>query len=226
MQRSPLTCSGFLLLTLLAAGIAACAAPRLVPLAPAGDAPREGVAIRTAGLALTALPAPWPGSPADLARSVTPILLHLANEGEAAVFVRFEDFLLLDSGRREYRALSPLEVVTILYGSAASRTEILPAIHRHPFLFHGYLSDPFFYPYDPYHPYYAQAPYAWPPGRDIIRLALREGRVVPGHRVEGFLLFQHAAAGTAPFTLSWAPRNPETGGTIATLSLPLGLSAT
>lgn len=225
MQQSLLARPGFPLLALLAAGLAACAAPRLVPLAPAGDVPQEGVAVRTAGLALTALPIPWPGSPGDLARSVTPILLHLANEGEAAVLVRFEDFLLLDSGSREYRALSPMEVVSILYGSTPSRAEIVPAFHlqRHPFFFHGFLSDPFFYPYYTYYPYYAPAPYAWPPGRDILRSALREGRVLPGHRVEGFLFLQHAAAGTGPFTLSWVARDPETGGAIATLSLPLGL---
>ncbi|MCI0370801.1 MAG: hypothetical protein L0214_05355 [candidate division NC10 bacterium] len=223
MQRPSLSLFSFLLSALLAAGLAACATPRLVPLAPAGDDPQEGAAVRAAGLALRALPADWPGYPGDLARSVTPLLLALANEGGTPVIVRFEDFLLLDSGNREYRALSPLEVVTVLYGSSPSRSDILPAFHlrRHPFFFHGFLSDPFFY--YPYYPSYAPAPNAWPPGRDILRLALREGRVLPGHRVGGFLFFQHATAGAGPFTLSWVPRNPETGQALATLSLPLGL---
>jgi hypothetical protein len=183
---------------------------------------QDGVAVREAGVLLRALPAEWPGYPSDLARSVTPLLLALANEADASVLVRFEDFLLLDSRNRQYRVLSPLEVVTILYGTTPSRSDILPAshLHRHPFLFRGFLSDPFWYPY---YPSYAPAPYAWPPGRDILRLALREGRVLPGHRVEGFLFFQHAMAGTGPFTLSWVPRDPETGQTRATLSLPLGL---
>lgn len=223
MQRPSLSLSPLVLSSLLAAGLAACGTPRLVPLAPAGEPPQEGVAVRAAGLALRALPADWSGYPRDLPRSVTPLLLVLANEGGAPVLVRFEDFLLLDSGNREYRALSPLQVVTVLYGSAPSRSDILPAfhLHRHPLFFHGFLSDPFFYPY--YYPYYAPAPHAWPPGRDILRLALREGRVLPGHRVEGFLFFQHATAGAGPFTLSWNPRDPETGQALATLSLPLGL---
>lgn len=223
MQRPSLSLSPLVLSSLLAAGLAACGTPRLVPLAPAGEPPQEGVAVRAAGLALRALPADWSGYPGDLPRSVTPLLLVLANEGGAPVLVRFEDFLLLDSGNREYRALSPLQVVTVLYGSAPSRSDILPAfhLHRHPLFFHGFLSDPFFYPY--YYPYYAPAPYGWPPGRDILRLALREGRVLPGHRVEGFLFFQHATAGAGPFTLSWIPRDPETGQALATLSLPLGL---
>ncbi|MBI3080756.1 MAG: hypothetical protein HYY89_05200 [candidate division NC10 bacterium] len=229
MQRPSLSLSPLVLSSLLAAGLAACGTPRLVPLAPVGEAPQEGVAVRASGLALTSVPADWPGYPGDLPRSVTPLLLVLANEAGAPVLVRFEDFLLLDSGDREYRVLSPLEVVTVLYGSAPSRSDILPAfhLHRHPFFFHGLLSDPFFYPYSyPYHPYYpydAPAPYAWPPGRDILRLALREGRVLPGHRVEGFLFFQHATAGAGPFTLSWIPRDPETGQALATLRLPLGL---
>lgn len=225
MQR-PVLCLPFLVLSaLLAAGPAACATPRLVPLAAAGEAPQEGVSVRAAGVALTALPADWPGYPGDLARSVTPLLLALANEGAALVLVRFEDFLLLDSGNREYRVLSPLEVVSILYGLAPSRFDILPAfhLHRHPFFFHGFLADPFLYPDYPYWPYYGPSPYAWPPGRDILRLALREGRVLPGHRVEGFLFFQHATTGAGPFTLSWIPRDPETGRALATLSLPLGL---
>lgn len=223
MQRPSLSLSPLVLSSLLAAGLAACGTPRLVPLAPAGEPPQEGVAVRAAGLALRALPADWSGYPRDLPRSVTPLLLVLANEGGAPVLVRFEDFLLLDSGNREYRALSPLQVVTVLYGSAPSRSDILPAfhLHRHPLFFHGFLSDPFFYPY--YYPYYAPAPHAWPPGRDILRLALREGRVLPGHRVEGFLFFQHATAGAGPFTLSWIPRDPETGQALATLSLPLGI---
>jgi len=229
MQRPPPSLFSLVLSSLLAAGLAACGTPRLVPLAPAGEVPQEGVAVRAASLALTAVPAAWPGSPGDLARSVTPLLLVLANEGGAPVLVRFEDFLLLVGGNREYRVLSPLEVVTVLYGSALSRSDILPAfhLHRHPFFFRGFLSDPFFSPYSsPYHPFYqydAPAPYGTPPGRDILRLALREGRVLPGHRVEGFLFFQHATAGAGPFTLSWIPRDPETGQALATLSLPLGL---
>jgi len=219
MQRPPPSLFSLVLSSLLAAGLAACGTPRLVPLAPAGEVPQEGVAVRAASLALTAAPAAWPGYPGDLARSVTPLLLVLANEGGAPVLVRFEDFLLLDGGNREYRVLSPLEVVTVLYGSALSRSAILPAfhLHRHPFF------SPYSYPYHPNYPYDAPAPYGRPPGRDILRLALREGRVLPGHRVEGFLFFQHATAGAGPFTLSWIPRDPETGQAMATLSLPLGL---
>ncbi|MBI2080599.1 MAG: hypothetical protein HYT86_02565, partial [candidate division NC10 bacterium] len=113
---------------LLAAGLAACTTPYLVPLAPGGQVPPEGTVVRAAGLALTALPAAWPGYPQDLPRAVTPLSLIVANEGEAPAPVRFEDFLLLDGGMREYRALSPLEVVTILYGSAAlPRPVVVPA---------------------------------------------------------------------------------------------------
>lgn len=37
------------------------------------------------------------------------------------------------------------------------------------------------------------------------------------------LFFQYATAGAGAFTLSWIPRDPETGQALATLSLPLGL---
>lgn len=212
---------------LLAASLAACSTPHLVPLAPGGQVPPEGAVVRAAGLALTALPAAWPGYPQDLPRSVTPLPLIVANEGEAPAPVRFEDFLLLDGGMREYRPLSPLEVVTILTGSAEPPPPaVVPALHRfrHPFFFHGFFGDPFFHPYAPYYPYYyAPPPYAWPPGRDILRLALREGRVLSGHRVEGFLFFQHAAGGAGPFALSWMPREPATGRLLATLNLLLAL---
>lgn len=213
------------LASLLATSLAACSTPHLVPLAPGGQAPPEGAVVRAAGLALTALPAAWAGIPGDLPRSVTPLPLIVANEGEAPTSVRFEDFLLLDGGNREYRALTPLEVVTSLYGSAEPPPAVVPAFHRsgQPFFFHGFFADPFFHPFAPYYPYYAPAPYGWPPGRDILRLALREGRVLPGHRVEGFLFFQHAAGGAGPFTLSWTPREPATGRLLATLSLLLAL---
>jgi hypothetical protein len=82
---------------------------------------------------------------------------------------------------------------------------------------------PYYYPYyAPYYPYpyaYPYYPYGWPPatGYDLLTLGLREGRVLPGARVQGFLYLQQATQKGNQLTLSWTP--VTAGGTpLATLS--------
>jgi hypothetical protein len=73
-----------------------------------------------------------------------------------------------------------------------------------------------YYPYPYYDPYY---PYAWPraTGYDILTLGLREGRVLPGARVQGFLFLQQATQKGTLLTLSWTPVTAD-GKPLATLS--------
>ena len=68
---------------------------------------------------------------------------------------------------------------------------------------------------DPYYSY----PYGWPrlSAQNVLTLGLREGRLLPGASIQGFLYLQHATARGNLLTVSWTPR--LAGGTpLATLS--------
>ena len=51
----------------------------------------------------------------------------------------------------------------------------------------------------------------------MLTLALREGRLLAGASVEGFLFLQHATGRGAFLTVSWTPR-PANGGPFTALS--------
>jgi hypothetical protein len=76
---------------------------------------------------------------------------------------------------------------------------------------------PYYGPYgsgwysDPYYSYY---PYGWPQltTQNLLILAMREGRLLPGASIQGFLYFQQATARGTLLTVSWTPR--LAGGTV------------
>lgn len=212
--------------------LAGCAGPRLeVAAAPS----QPSVTLTDAGVHLIILPNTWRGSPGDLGRYYTPVEVKIENDRTDEIQVRYGDFLAVDEASNQYRAVPPAEVARALYGGRRWYRDPRWASPRWPsatarlFAFH----DPWWpYPYWPYRPWppfispyqpYPFAgpdyPYRWPraPAYDILTLGLREGRILPGARVEGFLYLQQATRKGNLLTLSWTPVG--TGGKpLATLS--------
>jgi hypothetical protein len=208
--RSPRLALGIGCLALLLAG---CAGPRLEF---AGAPGQPALSLVEAGLQLTLLPNTWNGYPTELPRYYTPIEVQIRNDRSEEIPIRYQDFLAVDDAQIQYRAVGPAEVVRALYGAAR------PGRRRDPLLAS---SGPWWFspgwpyrPWYPYGPYYPSGPppysydnYPWPQavGYDILARALREGPVLPGTRVEGFLYLQLATQRASTLTLSWTPKGPS-----------------
>lgn len=205
----------------LAALLAGCATPRLEFLGEPGLRDRT---LADAGLQLTLWPNTWTGYPSDLARYYTPIQVHIQNDRPDPIQVRYEDFLALDDAQTQYRAVAPAEVVRALFGRGVRSGD---AAGSPPLLaYHGP-----WWPYAPwpYRPWYPYGPYGWPwpysydyspwpqgTGYDILARALREGPLLAGAHVEGFLYLQLATRQASSLSLSWTPKAPD-GRPLATL---------
>ena len=201
---------------------AGCAGPRLEF---AGAPGQPAMSLVGAGLQLTLLPNTWDGYPTALGRYYTPIEVHIQNDRPEEIQIRYEDFLAVDDAQIQYRAVAPAEVVRAISGGAA-----MPDTRRLGLLLAS--SGPWWpspawpyrrwYPYGSYWPYgpspYYYDYYPWPQatGYDILARALREGPVLSGARVEGFLYLQLATQRASTLTLSWTPKGPS-GQPLATL---------
>jgi hypothetical protein len=221
------------------AALTACAGPRLevaaVPSTPS-------VTLADAGVRLVILPNTWKGNPTDLGKYYTPVEMRIENDRSDEIQVRYGDFLAVDEAQNQYRAVAPSEVARALFGGRrplrAPRAAVVgwtgarPPVRAAggpwgPYPFRPYRSWGPFYPY--YYPYYSlyypypyfspYYPYGWPPatGYDLLTLGLREGRVLPGARVQGFLYLQQATQKGNQLTLSWTPVTAD-GTPLATLS--------
>jgi hypothetical protein len=186
-----------------------------------------------AGVHFTVFPNTWSAYPLDLWRYYTPVEVKIENTRNEEVPIRYEDFVALDDGQQQYRAVQPAEVARAVFGLS----NLSPPLSRpRPDLLagpwypygRGYWGGPFYRPYGPwwyydpyYYPYY---PYAWPGSgaRDVLALGLREGRLLPGANVQGFLFFQQATARGTALTLTWTPRS-DTGPPLASFSAPFGI---
>lgn len=224
---------GGTLATLLAIlALAGCAGPRLeVATAPA----ETSVTLFDAGIQLTILPNTWSGYPGDLGLYYTPVEFRIQNDRNEEIHVRYGDFLALDDVANQYRAVPPGEVARALFGARQPRGDLVSRPRggvplSSPLLagpgpwwpygygpyrgWYSYYAYPYYgYPYyGPFYPdpFYHDYPY-WrsrPTGYDILTLGLREGRVLPGARVQGFLYFQQATQQGTLLTLTWTPASP------------------
>jgi hypothetical protein len=198
----------------LALLLAGCAGPRLeFASAPAQPA----LSLAEAGLQLTLLPNTWNGYPSGLSRYYTPIEVQIQNDRSQAIPVRYQDFLAVDDAQIQYQAVAPSEVVRALYGAAlppTRRRDLRLASSGPWWPSPGWPYRPWL-PYGPYYPYgpwpYSPDYYPWPPatGYDILARALREGPVIPGTRVAGFLYLQPVSQRASALTVSWTPRGPS-----------------
>lgn len=205
--------------------LGACATgPRLESVvAPA----QPGVTLTEAGVQLTILANRWSAYPDYLYRYFTPVEVTIQNMRDEELQIRYEDFFALDDGKHQYRAVPPGDVARAMYG-ALSPSElttppgpILLAGRWYPYWpRYRYPYYPYYGPYGPWgywDPYYA--PYGWPrPGaQDVMTLGLREGPLLPGASVQGFVFFQHATSRGSLLTVSWTPRLMS-GAALPTLS--------
>jgi hypothetical protein len=204
--------------------LAGCAGPRL----EVATAPSEpSITLSDAGIHLTILPDTWWGYPHDLSRHYTPVEVRIQNDRPEEILIRYGDFLAVDELRNQYRAVPPGEVARALFGGRRPRGDpagrSAGAVADHPPLLAW--SGPWWpYRYGPYRPWYPYSAYpyygpfypdpfyydspSWQSrssGYDILTLGLREGRVLPGARVQGFLYFQQATGKGSLLTLTWTP---------------------
>jgi hypothetical protein len=204
--------------------------------------PEPSVTLSDAGIHLTILPNTWSGYPRDLGRHYTPVEVRIVNDRAEEILIRYGDFLAVDELGNQYGAVPPGEVAQALFGARRPRDELEGrpdgAVAPHPPLLawsgpwwpyrygpYGPWSPYSAYPYyGPFYsdPFYYHDPY-WPSrsvGYDILTLGLREGRVLPGARVQGFLYFQQATRIGSLLTLTWTPASAE-GKALGTLSTQL-----
>jgi len=219
----------------LMAVLTACAGPRLeVAAAPS----QPSVTLADADIRLVILPNTWKGHPSDLGQYYTPVEVRIENDRSDEIQVRYGDFLAVDEAQNQYRAVAPAEVARALFGgrrpprppraSLAAWAGTRPPVRT----VHGpWWPSPFwpYRPWSPWYPYYSPYypspyydpyyPYARPraTGYDILTLGLREGRILPGARVQGFLYLQQATQKGTLLTLSWTPVTAD-GKPLATLS--------
>ena len=210
--------------------LAACAGPRLeVATAPA----QPSVTLADVGIQLTILPNTWSGYPGDLSRYYTPVEVKIQNDRTDEIQVRYADFLAVDEARNQYRVVPPDEVARALRGSLGPNGDSDWGHHRWapattsllawngPWWPYSYRPSGYWYPYYPYYPdpllLRISIRWARPTAYDILTQGLREGRVLAGARVEGFLYLQQATQKGNLLTLSWTPASAE-GQPLATLS--------
>ncbi len=178
------------------------------------------VTLTEAGIGFTVLPNTWSAYPGDLSRYYTPVEIRIENTRDDDLQIRFEDFFALDDGNRQYRAVPPLEVARVVSGlnvPPRSPQATLVAGPWYPYgrRYWGPYSGPYWGPYAPWwlaDPYYYS--YAWPrPAvQDVLTLGLREGRLLAGASVQGFVYFQLATERGNLLTVSWTPRLPSGAG--------------
>lgn len=181
-------------LLLLAIVQVACA-NRLEPAAEADRAP--AVAGRAAeaeemGVRVVASAGAWRGSPVDLDRVVTPILVSIANESGRGLAIRYEYYHLLWPGRASYAALPPFRIdaaaTPLTPVQAAAGFEVAPYLSP---WYPGWTaySGAFEYPGDYYETHYPALARVAAPTFDMLQSALPEGVLAPGGSLTGFLYF-------------------------------------
>lgn len=187
MQRRAVR--GLLALPLLLS-LAACAAPRPVPLPDGGvvDANRASATQTRDGLTVTVRARAWTGTPGDLEDHVLPLHVVVRNDTGAGVSVAPRDIVLLDDEGRQYSARPPGEVAQLLQAYAVGAVPpviFAPWPHRYA-LAYPYFYDPFYGPLGPWW-WYPSPRYR--PVQDIFGLAFQGGDVRPDARHEGFVYF-------------------------------------
>jgi hypothetical protein len=206
----------------VAAAVAGCAGPRIVPLsAPEArvDARLGTVTVAAAGVELAVQPSAWRGSPWDLPSYVTPFLVRLGNGSALPVAYDHAGFRLFDDARFQYTALPPVEVERILRSRAGGDLRLAAASSPPPVLRRRFLHDPFWdwWWWDRYGPWY----YPPPPRLDDVYLrALPVGVLQPRARVEGFLYFPRLRAEAQRLTFEFHHR---LGDAPRVLTLPFGV---
>jgi hypothetical protein len=95
--------------------LGACASgPRLESVVAPSD---PSITLTEGGIRLTILPNTWSAYPGNLARYYTPVEVRIENTRDEELQIRYEDFVALDDGKTQYRAVPPAEVARALFGA-------------------------------------------------------------------------------------------------------------
>lgn len=205
--------------------VAACANVAVLKPAPdAQPAPEMGGAIAThAGVRVVAEPGAWRGLPTDLDQNVTPLLVHITNDGKQPILVRYPAFGLVTPTGRVYKALPPFQI----HGTASET--IRPAYGYSGFAVAPYLSryypglvvaDPFWGDelyYGTYWPLIVQINL---PTGDMVQKALPEGVLSPGGVITGFVYFQKVSPKAKRVQFTMKLRNAKTRDEIGQVTIP------
>ena len=205
-----------------------------------GDAARA----EASGVVLVADGDAWKGTPENLERSLTPVLVRLENHSGRPVRLQYSDFALVGTQSRfRYSAVPPLSLSSAVASAqqqgtgGAGRAELHlgfgPGWGYGPYGRYGAHGrpggrygprGPFVGPYSPFYPdpyyyggYSCQEPL---PTEDMLEQALPEGTLGDGGRVEGFLYFQGVAERESGVVLQARIVDAETGAPLGTLDIP------
>lgn len=222
-----LVCAGALAFTL-----GGCVSEtELVPAAGATPVGFNGALTKVAGIQVRANGEIWPGLK-DVRDQVTPVHLNVYNSGKTPIRIRYDQLWLVDQDGNRYAALPPFRikgnVVAGEYGVmepgfAAVGFDVAPA-------YAGVYPDLSVTDYDfdepteeeyyaAYYPYWATVE-ASLPTPVMLRMALPEGVVKPGGRVNGYVYFQHVPANAGRVDLDMRLVNASNKKYIATARIP------
>lgn len=180
--------------------IAGCShVPTLVPEQPTET--RSLARATSGGVTLEVLANGWRDYPSSVAEQLTPLWIHVRNDGDTAFDVTYGSLQLVDEQGHLFAAVPPMEVVRMMVGSAppaevgpvlvASLDSDVPGPIAQFGFGYGSGPDPMWgasgYPYG--NPASSGAASA------ILGRALREGRLLPHTQAAGFVYFQRAYSG-------------------------------
>jgi hypothetical protein len=204
-------CTLRVLLGLAVTLLAACAAPRILPVPAAGvQIDAEGTASVTGeGVGLAVRPAAWRGSPWDLRDYITPFFVSLSNGAAVPLDYDYPGFRIFDESRFQYTALPPVEVERILRWRAVGQVRLAATSSPPPVLRRSSAPDPFWdwWGWNRYGwygwPWYYPGP---PPVGDLYVRALPMGSLQPGAQLEGFVYFPRLRATARRLSLEFHHR--------------------
>ncbi len=217
-----LSCLGALLLGLGCRSVS----PDLEPADPSQEVPtgEDAAMDRSDGLRMIVQTTPWPGQHL-IEMEVTPVRVHIANDGSRPVAVRYDDFVIVNERGKTYRALYPHQTSGEVPPSTVREQVEEPRFEHEAFSVAAH--QQVFYPgvlqvYDgSFIPSHA-AEHLWGdlPTAEMRAWALPEGVVQPGGYIEGYLYFQKVSADDARLTVRATLSKPGNGEAIARFALP------
>lgn len=214
--------------------LAGCSAgPDLEPAPDAATTMGPERAVATdAGVRLEIHTEAWSGTPENLERILSPVLVTLTNDGDEPLRIRYEEFRLMTETGQNLPARSVLRIegaVTRSVGSYAYPHSGFAVAPRY---------DPFFDHFDTFHGPFDHDPlfhdthflgrYHHPAARtvdlptdDMVRRALPEGVLEPGGKITGYLFFEHIGDDARRARLHFDLVGAVSEGELGSLDVPL-----
>ena len=219
-----------LLYALTASSLVACSGNR-PDLAPAPGAlaappgPGSGAMASVEGVSIEARAGAWNGVPQNLEAESIPLLVEITNNGDQPIRLRYNEMQLVAPDGSTFNAIPPYSVE----GDVAENVDVRfrgTGFHVAPYLSRYYtVYDPFtgtfFYDRVYYDRYVPASINVELPTSDMISMALPEGVLDPGGRIQGFLYFEDVEDLDIPsvdFTVALVDANTEER--IGTVTIP------